>query len=472
MVDALKQRLREYSNFESLFVPLAIFIFINLIAALIGFFTIAVWIQNRAATTEASTSAANIRTLYSSLSDTESAQRAYIITSDQSRLATYERGRERAKNALGAVKNDRKLATLPDTGTIIETSEAKLVEMEQTLQIRNNQGIEAAARKVNQNLENDLMGRDSTLTNSIVRSIDNEIAMRAARINTLSVVALVTIPFNLIASFGLAYSAYQLLKRQRRNAATLEQLNTELGRSNRELQDFASVASHDLQEPLRKIQAFGDRLATRQEQLDEDGRLYLSRMLDASRRMRTLIEDLLQFSRVTTKAQPFKRTSIKRVIAGVLSDLEVRIADSGATVTVKSLPVVQADELQMRQLFQNLISNALKFHTPDTPPVVTITGKSFRDVEVPYAEITVTDNGIGFDEKYRDRIFTIFQRLHGRDEYEGTGIGLAVVKKIVDRHSGTITAHSTPGEGATFIITLPLAGHDTMMVEDPKEGVE
>lgn len=245
----------------------------------------------------------------------------------------------------------------------------------------------------------------------------------------------------------------------------LNELNTELERSNRELQDFAFVASHDLQEPLRKIQAFGDRLRTVQAaKLDGQGRDYLDRMYNAASRMHTLINDLLTFSRVTTKAQPFGRTDLNKITAEVVSDLETRIEETGGSVDIGQLPVIEADELQMRQLFQNLIANALKFRKKDVEPNVTLTSenagaKATRNGgsgDSDAIRIYVKDNGIGFDEKYLDRIFTPFQRLHGRNEYEGTGIGLAVCRKIVERHGGTLTALSAPGEGSTFIVTLPV----------------
>jgi len=232
----------------------------------------------------------------------------------------------------------------------------------------------------------------------------------------------------------------------------LERTAARLSQSNRELQDFASVASHDLQEPLRKIQAFGDRLKNKcEQQLTDDSRDYLERMLNAASRMQTLINDLLTFSRVTTKAQPFSRVDLNLIAREVLSDLEVRIEQAGGRVEVSTLPVIDADPLQMRQLLQNLIANALKFRKPDQPPVVQIFAASNDGV----CKIFVADNGIGFDEKYLDRIFTVFQRLHGRGAYEGTGVGLAVCRRIVERHQGSITASTQPGQGATFIVTLP-----------------
>jgi PAS domain S-box-containing protein len=257
----------------------------------------------------------------------------------------------------------------------------------------------------------------------------------------------------------LVSAAVRDITERKRVEAKAAAFAAELQRSNRELEQFASVASHDLQEPLRKIRAFGDRLqACFSETLGEQGRQYIERMQSAAARMQTLIEDLLTYSRVTSKAQPFADVDLAREVRQVVSDLEARIHQTGGRVDVGDLPAVRADATQMRQLFQNLIGNALKFHRPDEPPVVTVRGRALAAG----CEITVEDNGIGFEPEYRERIFQLFQRLHGRSEYDGTGIGLAVCKKIVERHGGSITATGAPGRGATFTITLPgrQAGED------------
>jgi len=239
----------------------------------------------------------------------------------------------------------------------------------------------------------------------------------------------------------------------------------QLRRSNLELLEFASVASHDLQEPLRKIQAFGDRLKVKcSASLGENGRDYLERMQDAARRMQILLHDLLTLSRVTSKAQPFEPVDLRKIVEDVVSDLEVRIEQTGARVEIGRLPTIEADPAQMRQLLQNLISNALKFQRAEVKPEVIISAKVLDNADslagsMPGAEICqiqVRDNGIGFDERYLERIFQVFQRLHSRSEFEGTGIGLAVCRKITDRHMGTISAKSTEGDGATFIVTLPV----------------
>ncbi|MFI5454727.1 MAG: ATP-binding protein [Isosphaerales bacterium] len=243
-----------------------------------------------------------------------------------------------------------------------------------------------------------------------------------------------------------------------------------LERSNKELQDFASVASHDLQEPLRKVQAFSDRLrSTCAGAIDDRGRDYLDRIQNAAGRMQSLINDLLTYARVATKAQPFVPTDLVSITHDVVSDLEARIEQVNGRVEVGELPNVDADPLQVRQLMQNLIGNSLKYKRPDVPPIVKISCRSLiEDPSAPpgapanpFCQIVVEDNGIGFEEVYTEKIFTIFQRLHGRTEYEGTGVGLAVCRKIVERHGGTITARSTPGEGSTFMVTLP--------VRQPKE---
>ncbi len=232
-----------------------------------------------------------------------------------------------------------------------------------------------------------------------------------------------------------------------------------LALSNKELQDFASVAAHDLQEPLRKIQSFADRLRLKSTAaLDAETVDYLERIQKSSYRMQTLINDLLDYSRVATKAQPFAPVDLNQILTQVISDLEIRLEKTQGKVECGDIPRIDADPVQMTQLFLNLINNALKFHKPDVPPIVKISGRIIEATKNQSAicEITVTDNGIGFDEKYKDRIFTIFQRLHGRQEYEGTGIGLAVCRKIVERHEGTITAAGTLGEGATFTTKLPI----------------
>lgn len=263
----------------------------------------------------------------------------------------------------------------------------------------------------------------------------------------------VTLLRQLSDQIGVALAQAKLLEQE-----TLQR--EELARSNEELQQFAFIASHDLQEPLRKIKAFGDRLKTTcNDALSEPGRDYLGRMQNAAERMQALIEDLLSLSRVTTRAQPFTPVNLRKITEEVLSDLEISISQTEAKIELGNLPIVNADPLQMRQLLQNLIGNALKFHRTQTVPVVRIYSEIISgENNTQLRRLVVEDNGIGFDEKYCDRIFQVFQRLHGRSEYEGTGIGLAICRKIVERHQGSITAQSKIGQGAKFIVTLPIVG--------------
>lgn len=260
---------------------------------------------------------------------------------------------------------------------------------------------------------------------------------------------------------GGSIATYQDITVLEQHEATLVAYTKKLERSNRELQDFAYVASHDLQEPLRKIEAFGDRLLRKHgDKLPEDGKMFVDRMQNAATRMRQLINDLLGYSRVTTKAKPFRQTDLGEVLEGVLSDLDTTLHESGGRVDMGDMPIFDADPMQMRQLFQNLLSNALKFRKPDIDPVVTITAEKFKRADqsgkmIDYWRFDLADNGIGFENQYKDQIFTIFQRLHGKFEYEGTGIGLATCRKIVERHEGTIDANGIPDVGATFTIELP-----------------
>lgn len=249
----------------------------------------------------------------------------------------------------------------------------------------------------------------------------------------------------------------QEIKKRQQAERVLDTYSKELARSNQELQDFAYVASHDLQEPLRKIQAFGDLLESEfSDNLGKSGRQYLDRMRNAASRMSTLIEDLLSFSRVTTKPRTYQALDLTAIADDVVNDLEARIKATGGRIDISPLPTVWADSTHMRQLFQNLIGNALKFHRPDVAPHVKVYAKPLLATDTMHT-IYFEDNGIGFEEKYLDRIFSVFQRLHGKEEYEGTGVGLAVCRKIAERYNGTITAVSKKGAGSTFSFSIPVA---------------
>ncbi|MFD2571110.1 ATP-binding protein [Spirosoma soli] len=242
---------------------------------------------------------------------------------------------------------------------------------------------------------------------------------------------------------------------------------SELNRSNTELAQFAYVASHDLQEPLRKIQAFSSMLTEQYAPaLDPNAQDIIRRMQAATSRMQELIRGLLAYSRLNTEKPAFRSVLLEHLVREVLGDLETTIQDRKAIIDVGPLPTIHGNGLQLRQLFQNLLSNALKFAPSDRVPSVRISALLLNTAQIQtiypaalgnYVEISVKDNGIGFDQKHTDRIFNLFQRLHGRNEYTGTGIGLAVCKKVVDNHRGYLTARSQPGQGATFLVYLPVS---------------
>lgn len=301
-----------------------------------------------------------------------------------------------------------------------------------------------------------------------------EIALRAGAVMAVVALVFLTASYYLLwRTFASQRQAAQALESRkteledavRRRTAELQEFARELELSNHELEQFAFVASHDLQEPLRKIQTFADRLSLeRSGGLGEAGRDYLDRMTAAATRMRKLVDDLLAYSRVHSGGRPFVAVDLGEIVREVLSDLEAQVERTGGRVEVRALPRVEGDPLQMRQLFQNLISNALKFHRRGVPPLVSIEA-DLGDPNGPRlpppddgtaCRITIKDRGIGFDPVYSEKIFEVFQRLNGRSEYEGTGMGLSISRRIVERHGGRISAHAEPGVGATFVVVLPL----------------
>ncbi len=241
---------------------------------------------------------------------------------------------------------------------------------------------------------------------------------------------------------------------EQRNRAedSLKTYAKELKRSNQELQEFAAIASHDLQEPLRKIITFGDRIAKEFPETNERGNDYIERMQKASERMKKFINDLLEYSKIESKANPFKREDLNNIFSDAMESLEFQITESQAQISCDSLPTLEVDSFQIHQLFQNLIGNAIKYKKENDPPVIQINACSIGNG---LWEIVVKDNGIGIDSEYLERIFKPFERLHGKNEYEGSGMGLTICRKIANRHGGNISASSVPQKGSTFRITLP-----------------
>jgi len=424
----------------------------------------------------------------SALKDAETGERGYIITGDESYLAPYKTGVVDVQQHLDSLRsltadNARQQRRIAALEPLIAR---RLEQLRRGLEAYQTAGPEAARATI---LTGDGQRTMDAVRWTVAQMIAEETSLLGRRSQTsqtsgrtvlwtISIANLLLIALVLLAAHltqrdlqrrrqtetALRAARDELEVRVQERTAELAEANEhlrrstlELERSNRELQDFAFVASHDLQEPLRKIQAFGDRLRGKHgEALGPEGLDYLERMQRAAHRMHVLINDLLTFSRVTSRGQPFVPTDLGQITREVLSDLEVRVEQTGGHVEIGGLPTLDADPLQMRQLLQNLLGNGLKFHRDGVPPVVRVSGSVLADGGPPRARIVVADNGIGFDMKYLDRIFTPFQRLHGRAEYEGTGMGLAVCRRIVERHGGTLTAESAPGQGARFLVTLPV----------------
>ena len=245
----------------------------------------------------------------------------------------------------------------------------------------------------------------------------------------------------------------------------LEEKIQELDRSNKELEEFAYIASHDLQEPLRKITSFSERLREKLgDDINQESENYLNRMLAATDNMRLLIDNLLEFSRTNRITEPSIKVDLNQLFTEVKADLELKVDESSAVIKIQKLPKIEGYPSQLRQLFNNLLSNAIKFKKHDQPPFIDISSQELTTEQKlsqhlktnkTYYLVTVSDSGIGFEQEYAHKIFQIFQRLHGKSEYPGSGIGLAICKKIVENHKGTIYARSEPEKGSQFYLTLP-----------------
>ena len=251
----------------------------------------------------------------------------------------------------------------------------------------------------------------------------------------------------------------RLLLAHQKAEAELREFTTDLAKSNRDLEDFAYVVSHDLKEPVNLIQAFCRRLKMRCGlQLDEHGHEYLRRINSSADRMQQLIDGLLSYARITTSKQPFTKVALGKLTEKIVNDLDLQIKKLNATVTIKNLPTIEADQLLIDQLFRNLLSNSLKYQAKDSNPLITITGTPLPALthgDKKEWEIKVKDNGLGFDNRHCEKIFTMFQRLEHKKQLPGTGIGLAICRRITEHHQGTIRASSIPGYGSEFFITLP-----------------
>ncbi|GFD82469.1 histidine kinase [Tenacibaculum sp. KUL118] len=421
----------------------------------------------------------------------ESGQRGFMLTNDAKYLADYTQ----TLGVIGELMDEVEVSSFSSDievqneriERLLELTKAKVNEVIQVVELIK-EGKEQEATelvesdegiKLYKQFENLFSEIDSSERNMQGTHLANLMSLRRDSVNTLIISSATTLlliisVFLLLKINSREHEKYQadlesvnedLESRIAERTQELSVYSEELARSNRELEDFAFVASHDLQEPLRKIRAFGNRLESGYNDVfDERGKDYLARMLNAAERMSMLISDLLAFSRVSTRGKEFDDVNLANVIKSVMSDLEIAIDEKSAQIDVSDMPVVRGDKSQLEQLFLNLLSNALKFQSDGVTPIVSITAtdatsEDVKDILISddhdWIKITVTDNGIGFEQSFAEKIFAPFQRLHGRSEYKGTGIGLAVCRRIVERHNGQISATSKLGEGATFSIIIP-----------------
>ena len=421
----------------------------------------------------------------------ESGQRGFMLTDDEKYLADYTETLGLINEVMDEVEvssfsSDIKVQT-DRIEQLLVLTKAKVNEVIEVVELVKAGKEQEAIDLVKSDKGIMLYKRFETLFSEIDSSernmqgthLANLMSLRRDSVNTLIISSVTTLLLIITVFLLLKINSREHEKYQADLESVNEDLETkiaertqelsvfseELARSNRELEDFAFVASHDLQEPLRKIRAFGNRLESGyNDVIDERGKDYLARMLNAAERMSMLISDLLAFSRVSTRGKEFGEVDLNRAINSVIDDLEIAIDEKSAEINVDDMPVIRGDKSQLEQLFLNLISNALKFQSEGVKPIVSInvtnalpedTSDILISEEYEWIKITVTDNGIGFEQSFAEKIFAPFQRLHGRSEYKGTGIGLAVCRRIVERHNGQINAISKPGEGATFSIILP-----------------
>lgn len=388
----------------------------------------------------------------------ESGQRGYLITGEDPYLAPFEESRRNLASALDALAlfDPVAMGVAPPELAIAGLVAAKTTELDQNVLLRRDAGPVTAKRALETGagrtimvaLRDELDGLRQQATSLVHRQQDYNFSVVYRTVSLIFA--------GLLLSGALAATSFALLRREivaRRTIETvLRERQAALTRSNAELEQFAHIASHDLQEPLRMISSYTQLLRRRYAgKLDADADAFIGYAVDGTKRMQVLINDLLNFSRVTSEAKPMEPVDLEAALADALQDLGLRIEDCGATVTHDPLPTVSADPVQMRQLLLNLVGNGMKFQALERTPKVCVSvtreGHEWR--------FGVSDNGIGIEAQYFKNLFHIFKRLHSSDEYPGTGIGLAVCKKIVERHGGRIWVESVLGKGSNFLFTLP-----------------
>jgi signal transduction histidine kinase len=416
--------------------------------------------------------------LVESTTNAETGQRGFLLTGQPEYAKPFETAQREAPAKVAALRELLKdnPAQLRNLDTLQQRINEKLDELQRTVDLNKQGKTGAALAIVRSNHGLQLMEEIVTLS-QVMTAGENQLLQKRLAASEWSerAVDLSSVSF-IAATLVLLFWAWRLIDEnaKERDAAErsvrelnqslerrvaertreLEEANVNLSRSNADLERFAYVASHDLQEPLRMVASYVGLIRRQYEgKLDASADEYISFAVDGAKRMQSLIQDLLTYSRAGTQALALETVDLTRVLRDALRDLKASLQESGAVVEFDPLPSLPVDSMKMTQVFQNLIGNAIKFSKPEEPPRIEIRAKQAGDTW----EISVRDHGIGFDPQFADRIFVLFQRLHGAGQYPGTGIGLAICKRIVEAHGGTITAESTLGQGSVFRFTLPAA---------------
>lgn len=433
--------------------------------------------------------------LLSTLKDAETGQRGFVLTGNPQYLEPYTTARARFPEQSERVVSEARREGVSDADikSITDLAASKWQELDLTIQLRSQKGFSAALREVNTDRGEAYMSELRALIARIREARERPLQSAITLQQHRQVLLNATLAAGVAGSFALLLLAYRLsvgyererddmelairrLVRQRTAALEsrthdLELRTVELQRSNADLTQFAYAASHDLQEPLRTISSYVDLLGRRYaSQLDETAQKYIEFAISGASRMQGLIADLLRYSRVGTQPPELSPTPMQHVLDTALENLGAVIAETGALVSAEPLPVVNGDAQQLTQVLQNLIGNAVKFRKVDIPPDISLAATKNGNDWI----FAVKDNGIGFEEQYVDKIFQVFQRLHGVGKYPGSGIGLAICRRIIEHHGGKLWATSAPGVGSTFFFSLPLDGshgcsHENV-IRDPAGG--
>ena len=416
----------------------------------------------------------NLEIIFSTLKDAESNQRGFLLTEDSAYLTIFNNSivllNDKTLQLNSLVSDNKAQSVRADTLTLLLSQ--RLAILAEVLEIKRQLDISGQSNQLSRYIIHGKKKMD--VIRSLMDKMQNEESdllqntlQQKKRLEFVTPLFLLLLIVISIALYLISYYALSVqLKKRNIFEKELAKKIEELNRSNTDLEQFAYVASHDLQEPLRKIRSFGDRLVLKhKENLNDDGKSMITKIQSAAGRMQTLIDDLLSFSRLIKVTGKTENWDMSQLLKEVLTDMDLNIQSKNAKIVAGPLPTLYVVPSMIRQLFQNLISNGIKFSRPDVSPSIFIVSSPVKGKEIPEIEnekmnrnffkIEFTDNGIGFDEKYLDRIFIIFQRLHGKLEYEGTGIGLAVCKKIMVIHEGYISARSIPGQGSTFVLYFP-----------------